>query len=205
MQRRRGAHAYSQRPTSSALGRESHIHDGRSPVAGSADRGIAPVAARFARLGWSLVLADLGPVRSLCLSRWPPKAIEVASLALGGAASAGFAHEDTWLSLDHRCGRAVVDQAFRRHRRTNSLFDDDGHLEDARALDECVDAIADLHARRRLGRATVHTNVAATAGGRRRRTGLIDPDGPQPYIYPRTFDEVIVPAMTDRCSRSALL
>jgi len=91
----------------------------------------------------------------------------------------------------------VVDQALRCHRCPDALLDDSRYLENARAADECVDTIADLHLRRCFGRRAVDTNVAATAGGGRLRTGLIDPDGPQPYVYPRLVDGNIVPAPTD--------
>src|SRR5207302_5849871 len=101
------------------------------------------------------------------------------------------------LSLDHGRGWAVIDHAPRRHRRPDPLLNDRRHLEDARPPDERVDTVADLHLRRRLGRRAIHANVAAAAGGRRLRTGLIDPDGPQPYVYPGLLDRGIVPAATD--------
>lgn len=125
----------------------------------------------------------------------------MAALALCRPACARLPHEYAGLSLDHRGRRAVVDQALRRHRCPDAFLDDGRHLEDARAADECVDTIADLHLRRCFGRPAVHANVAAAAGGRRLRTGLIDPDGPQPYVYPGPFDGDIVPARNDRCSR----
>ena len=95
----------------------------------------------------------------------------------------------------------MIDQALRRHRRPDPLLDDGRHLEDARTPDERVDTVADLYLRRRFGRRAVHANVAAAAGGRRLRTGLIDPDGPQPDVYPGLFDQGIVPAATNWCSR----
>jgi len=91
----------------------------------------------------------------------------------------------------------VIDQALRCRGCPNPLLNDSGHLEDAWAADERVDPVADLHLRRCLGRRAVDANVAATAGGGRLRTGLIDPDGPQPYVYPRLVDGNIVPAPTD--------
>ena len=91
----------------------------------------------------------------------------------------------------------MIDHALRRDRRPDPLLDDRRHLEDARPPDERVDTVADLHLRRRLGGGAVHTNVAAAAGGRRLRTGLVDPDGPQPYVYPGFVDMGIVPASTE--------
>jgi hypothetical protein len=107
-----------------------------------------------------------------------PEAIELAALALCRAAAARFSDGYAWLSLDHRRRRAAVDQALRRRWRPNSLFDDRHYLENARTSDERVDAVADLHLRRRFGRGAVHTYVAATAGGSRVRPALVDPDGP---------------------------
>jgi hypothetical protein len=43
--------------------------------------------------------------------------------------------------------------------------------------------------------------MAAPAGGCRRRTGLIDPDGPEPYVHASRVDLAIVPARKDSCSR----
>ena len=132
---------------------------------------------------------------------FPAKAIELAALALCRTAAAGLSYGYAWLSLYDRRGWAVIDHALRRHRRADPLLDDGRHLEGARTPDECVDPVADLHLRRRLGRRAVHANVAATAGGRCLRTGLIDPDGPQPYVYPGLVDMGIVPAATNCCSR----
>jgi hypothetical protein len=126
----------------------------------------------------------------------PAKAIELAALALRRPTAAGLAYGYAWLSLDHWRGWAVIDYALRRHRRSHPLLDDGRHLEDARTPDERVDTVADLHLCRRLGRRAIHANVAAAAGGRRLRTGLIDPDGPQPDVYPGLVDMVIVPAST---------
>ena len=95
----------------------------------------------------------------------------------------------------------MIDHALRRHRRPDALLDDGRHLEDARTADECVDAVADLHLRRRLGRRAVYANVAPAAGGRGLRTGLVDPDGPQPDVYAGLLDKGIVPAATNWCSR----
>ena len=128
------------------------------------------------------------------------EAIELAALALCRAAAARFSYGYPWLSFNHRRGWAVVDQALRRGWRPNSLLDDGHHLEDARTSDERVDAVADLHLRRRFGRGAVHTYVAATAGGSRLRPALVDPDGPQPDVYPGPVDLDIVPARTDGCS-----
>ena len=74
------------------------------------------------------------------------------------------------------------------------LFDDDDHLENALALHERLDPVADLHRRRRLGCGAIYADMAASAAGRRGRTGLIDPDGPQPQVYPSRVDGAIVPA-----------
>src|SRR5437773_11422167 len=127
---------------------------------------------------------------------FPAKAIELAALALCRTAAAGLADGYAWLSLYDRRGWAVIDHALRRHRRPDPLLDDGRHLEDARTPHECVDTVAYLHLRRGLGRRAVHANVAAAAGGRRLRTGLIDPDGPEPYVYPGLVDMGIVPAST---------
>jgi hypothetical protein len=115
-----------------------------------------------------------------CSSRdlWPRETIEVATLAFGRPARAALAHCNPWLPLYDRGGRTLVDQALGRDCRPDSLIDDDRDLEDALALHERLDAVTDLHLRRRLGCATVDANMAATAAGRRRRTGLIDPNGP---------------------------
>jgi len=128
---------------------------------------------------------------------FPAEAIDFSALALGRAATAGLSNGYAWLSLDHRRGWAVIDHALRRHRRPDPLLDDGRHLEDARTSDERVDAVAHLHLRRGFGRPTVHANVAAAARGRRLRTGLIDPDGPQPDVYPGLVDMGIVPASSD--------
>src|SRR6266550_789010 len=127
----------------------------------------------------------------------PAKAIELAALALRRTAAPGLAYGDAGLSLDHRRGWAVIDHALRRHRRPDPLLDDGRHLEDARTPDERVDPVAHLHLRRRFGRRAVHANVAAAARGRRLRTGLVDPDGPQPDVYPGLVDMGIVPASSD--------
>ena len=115
-------------------------------------------------------------------------------LALGRAAGTAPSHEHTWLSLDHRERRAVVDLARRRHWCPDPLIDDDHHCEDALALHERMDAVADFHLRRRLGRGTVHADVAAPASGCRRQSGLLNPDGPQPDVDPGRVDVAIVPA-----------
>jgi len=95
----------------------------------------------------------------------------------------------------------VVDQALRRRGRADPLLDDGHYLEDAGTPDERVDAVADLHLRRRLGRRAVHADVPAAAGGRRLRARLVDPDGPEPDVYTSLLDEGIVPASTGGCSR----
>jgi hypothetical protein len=95
----------------------------------------------------------------------------------------------------------VIDKALCRHRRPDPLLDDDRHLENARTPNECVDPVSDLHLLRGFRRRAVYANVTATAGGRRLRTGLIDPDGPQPYVYPGRVDGDIVPVRTDACWR----
>jgi len=121
------------------------------------------------------------------------EAIDFPALALGRAAAAGLSYGDARLSLDHRRGRAVVDHAFRCHRRPDPLRNDGHDLERARPSNERVDAIAYLHLRRRFGRPTVHPNVPPAAGGRRLRTALVDPDRPEPDVYPGRFDQSIVP------------
>ena len=117
-----------------------------------------------------------------------PQPIELAALALRRAAATGLSNRDAWLTLDHRRGRAVVDEAFRGDRRAYSLLDDRHDLEDAGAANERVDTVADLHLGRRLGRTTVHSHMAASAGGRRLRSRLVDPDGPEPDVYAGLFD-----------------
>jgi hypothetical protein len=130
-----------------------------------------------------------------------PEAIDLAALSLCRASATRLSYGYTRLSLDHRHGRAVVDQAFRRRRRTNSFLDDGHHFQNAGTPDERVDAVADLHLRRRFGRRPVHANVPAAAGGRRLRARLVDPDGPEPDVYTGLLDGGIVPASTDGCSR----
>jgi hypothetical protein len=88
----------------------------------------------------------------------------------------------------------VIDEARRSDWRPDSLFDDGRYLEDALALDERLDAVADLHLRRRLDRRSVHADMATATAGRRSRPGLVDPDGPQPLVYPSRVDRTIVPA-----------
>jgi hypothetical protein len=128
------------------------------------------------------------------------EAIQLAALALRRPAAPGLSHGDARLSLHDRRGRAVIDQALRGYRRTDSLLDDRHDFENARTPRERVDPVAHLHLRRRLGRRSVHANVAATAGGRRLRTGLIDPDGPQPDVYPGFVDrrhrEIVVASIS---------
>jgi hypothetical protein len=79
----------------------------------------------------------------------------------------------------------MVDKARRRDRGPDTLVDDEDHFQDALALDERLDAVADLHRRRGFCRGAVHAHMAATAGGGRRRTALVEPDRPQPRVYPR--------------------
>ena len=88
----------------------------------------------------------------------------------------------------------MVDQARRRYRGPDPLVDGDHHLEDALALHERLYAVADLDLRRGLRCATIYADVSAPACGRRRRPGLIEPDRPQPDIYPSRVDLAIVPA-----------
>ena len=116
------------------------------------------------------------------------KAIDLAALALRRASATRLSYRDPRLTLDHRRRRAVVDETFRRDRCANSLLDDRHDLENAGTADERVDAIPDLHLCRRLRRSTVHSHMAATAGGRRLRSTLVDPDSPEPDVYPRLFD-----------------
>jgi hypothetical protein len=112
------------------------------------------------------------------------EAIELAALPLRRAAATGLSYGDARLTLDHRRGWAVVDQAFRRDRRTDPLLDDGRDLENAGAANKSVDAVADLHQSRRLGRAAVHSHVPAAARGRRLGPRLVYPYGPKPYVYP---------------------
>src|SRR6266508_6892809 len=81
-------------------------------------------------------------------SLWPPEAVELAALALGRAPRTGLADEHPRLPPDDRDRRAVVDQARCGHRGTDALVDDGRHLEDALALSERLDAVADLDRRR---------------------------------------------------------
>src|SRR6266699_6550873 len=81
---------------------------------------------------------------------WPHQAVEGATIALGRAAAAGLPNEDARQSLDHRDGRTVVDEAGRRHRGADPLIDEAHNFEDARALRERLDAVTDLHRRRRF-------------------------------------------------------
>ena len=97
------------------------------------------------------------------------------------------------LAPDHRRGGTVVDETFRRERRADALIDDHHDLEDALALDERLHPIADLDLRGGLGGAAVHADFPATAGGRRRGPGLVEPYGPEPDVYSRRLDWLIVP------------
>src|SRR5438477_12094979 len=90
----------------------------------------------------------------------PTEPIDFPALALGRAAAAVLSNGDARLALDHRRGRAVVDHAFRGHRSPDPLRNHGHDLERARPSDERVDAIADLHLRRRFGRSAVHPNVS---------------------------------------------
>src|SRR5687767_12340740 len=111
------------------------------------------------------------------------EAIELAAFAFGRAARAGLADSDPWQALHHRNGWAVVDEARGGDRGPDPLVDNGDHLEDAFAFDERLDAVADLHRRRRLGRDAIHANMAATARGCRGRPALVEPDRPQPYVH----------------------
>src|SRR3981081_2412747 len=113
-----------------------------------------------------------------------PEAVELAPLAFGRTATAGFAPGHAWLSFHDRGGRAVIDEARRRRRGPDALVDDGRHLEDALSFHERLHAVTDLHRRRRLGRVTVHADVATAACGRRRRAARVEPDGPQPDVDP---------------------
>ena len=128
---------------------------------------------------------------------WPLQAIERAAFAFRRAPAAGLPHEHAWLPLHHRRRRTVIDQALRGRWRPDALLDDCRHLENARAPNVGVDAVADLHVGRCFRRRAVDTNVPAAARGCCRRTGLVDPDGPQPNVYPGRVDGAIVPASTD--------
>lgn len=87
----------------------------------------------------------------------------------------------------------MVDQAFRSARGADTLVDDHHHLEDAWALDERVDAIADLDLGGGFGGSAVHADVPTSAGDGGRRPALVEPDRPKPDVYPRRFDDVILP------------
>jgi hypothetical protein len=120
---------------------------------------------------------------------WLREAVDFAALAFGRATRAALAHRNPRLSLRRR--RAVVDEALRSHRRPDTLLDEGRYLEDALALHECLDAVADLHLRRRLRCGTVHLDMAAPAAGRRRRAALVDPDGPEPNVHPSRVDVLL--------------
>ena len=82
-------------------------------------------------------------------------------------------------------GRAVVDHALGRQRRTHPLVDHPRHLEHAEvAVGPGLDPVADPHGGRRLGRHAVDPHVAALAGRRGQRPRLEDPHGPQPLVDP---------------------
>src|SRR5436309_13144104 len=100
------------------------------------------------------------------LPSWPSEAIELAALPLGRAAGATLASEHRRQPLHDRGRRAVIDEASRRDRRPDTLVDDRHDLEDALALDECLDTVAGLHRRRGFGCDAVHADVTPTAGGR---------------------------------------
>ena len=140
-------------------------------------------------------------MRMMLRMSFAPEAIELAAFTFGRAAASGLSHGYAWLSLDHGHRRAVVDHALRRDGRTDSLLDDGHHFQNAGTSDERVDAVADLHLRRGLGRRAVHPDVPAAAGGRRLRARLVNPDGPKPDVYTGPFDGGIVPASIDGCSR----
>jgi hypothetical protein len=129
------------------------------------------------------------------------EAIQLAALALRRPAAPGLSHGDARPSLDDRHRRAVVDHALCRDGCPDSLLDDGHDLKNARTPDERVDAVADLHLRRRLGRRAVHADVPAAAGGRRLRARLVDSDGPEPDVYTGLLDGGIVPASIEGCSR----
>jgi hypothetical protein len=86
----------------------------------------------------------------------------------------------------------VVDEALGRRRRTDALVDDRYNLENALALNECLDPIADLDLGGGFGSAAVHAHFPSAAGGRRRRPSLEEPDRPQPDVHPRRVDDDIV-------------
>ena len=86
----------------------------------------------------------------------------------------------------------MVDHALRRRRCSDTLVDDRRHLEDPLALHERFDAIADLDMRRRFGSGAVYANMAASAGGGRRRTRLIEAHRPEPDVDASRLDRVIV-------------
>src|SRR5687768_13283362 len=104
--------------------------------------------------------------KGVVIPLWAPEAIELAALALRRTARAGFPDRHTWEPLDDR------------NRRADAFVDEGYDLEDALAFDERFDAVADLHRRRCLGRDAVDANMTATARRRRRRTALVEADGP---------------------------
>src|SRR5688572_694286 len=132
------------------------------------------------------------------------EAIELAAFAFGRAARAGLADSDPWQALHHRNGWAVVDEARGGDRGPDPLVDNGDHLEDAFAFDERLDAVADLHRRRRLGRDAVHADMAATARGCRGRTALVEPDGPQPNVHAGRVHSINRAALARAASEAAL-
>src|SRR5579875_2693295 len=60
----------------------------------------------------------------------PAGAVQAPTVTLGRAAAPGVAVEDLDPLLGGRWGRAVIDEAPGCHRRTDTLLDEAGHLED---------------------------------------------------------------------------
>ncbi len=124
--------------------------------------------------------------------------VDAAALALGRAPGAALADDGRCGPQDDRGGRAVVDQARGRDRCADPLLDEGHHLEDAFAFREGLDPVTDLYGGGSLRGGAVHANMAAPAGGGRRRTGLVDPDGPEPRVHSCRFDGAIVAGSATR-------
>src|SRR5438477_7845909 len=97
-----------------------------------------------------------------------PETVQRAAITLRRPARPTLANEHGWLAPDDGSGWAVIDEARRRDGCSDPLADDRHHLEDPRSLHERLDAVADLHRRRRLRRGAVDADVPAAARGRRR-------------------------------------
>ena len=84
---------------------------------------------------------------------------------------------------------AVVDDAFGGERGRHTLDDQLDHLEHpVPVAGPRLDAVADAHRRRRLGRPTVDPHVPRLARIRRNRPRPVHADGPQPDVDPGLLD-----------------